>query len=72
MVQKGTTARRISMTVTFLEMTAKPSALPPPAPRGRHAIRVVREGYEPFERTVQIVPGQAVRLTDIVLVERHP
>ena len=31
-------ARRIAMTVTFLEMTAKPSALPPPSPRGRHAI----------------------------------
>jgi hypothetical protein len=30
--------RRIAMTVTFLEMTAKPSALPPPSPRGRHAI----------------------------------
>ncbi len=26
------------MTVTFLEMTAKPSGLPPPSPRGRHAI----------------------------------
>ena len=31
-------ARRIPMTVTFLEMTAKPAALPPPSPRGRHAI----------------------------------
>ncbi len=31
-------ARRIAMTVTFLEMTAKPAALPPPSPRGRHAI----------------------------------
>ena len=30
--------RRIAMTVTFLEMVAKPSALPPPSPRGRHAI----------------------------------
>src|ERR1700761_453871 len=30
--------RRIPMTVTFLEMTAKPAALPPPSPRGRHAI----------------------------------
>ena len=30
--------RRIAMTVTFLEMTAKPSVLPPPSPRGRHAI----------------------------------
>jgi GNAT superfamily N-acetyltransferase len=29
---------RIPMTVTFFEMTAKPSALPPPAPKGRHAI----------------------------------
>src|SRR5881394_834550 len=39
MVAKGTTAkRRIPMTVTFLEMTAKPSALPPPQPRGRHAL----------------------------------
>jgi hypothetical protein len=39
---------------------------------GSHAVRVVREGYEPFERTVQILSGQSVRLTDIVLVERRP
>lgn len=31
-------ARRIPMTVTFLEMNAKPSALPPPQPRGRCAL----------------------------------
>ena len=30
--------RRVPMTVTFFEMTAKPSALPPPSPKGRHAI----------------------------------
>ena len=30
--------RRVPMTVTFFEMTGKPSALPPPQPRGRHAI----------------------------------
>jgi len=30
--------RRVPMTVTFFEMTAKPSALPPPQPKGRHAI----------------------------------
>jgi GNAT superfamily N-acetyltransferase len=30
--------RRVPMTVTFFEMLAKPSALPPPAPKGRHAI----------------------------------
>lgn len=29
--------RRIPMTVTFLEMAAKPSALPPPTPRGKIA-----------------------------------
>jgi len=31
------TPRRIPMTVTFLEMTAKPSVLPPPQPRGKIA-----------------------------------
>ncbi len=30
--------RRIPMTVTFLEMTARPAALPPPAPRGKVAL----------------------------------
>src|SRR5690348_6025637 len=29
--------RRIAMTVTFLEMAAKPSALPPPLPKGKIA-----------------------------------
>jgi serine/threonine-protein kinase len=37
---------------------------------GPHAIRVLREGYEPFERTVQVGAGQTVRLTDITLVPR--
>lgn len=31
-------ARRIPMTVTFLEMNAKPAALPPPQPRGKVAL----------------------------------
>lgn len=31
-------ARRIPMTVTFLEMTARPTALPPPQPRGKVAL----------------------------------
>ena len=39
---------------------------------GPHTIRVVREGFEPFERAIQVAPGQVVRLTDIVLVERRP
>jgi len=37
---------------------------------GSHTIRVVREGYEPWERTVQVGAGEAVRLTDIVLTAR--
>ena len=39
---------------------------------GAHTIRVVRDGFEPFERSVQIEPGQVVRLTDIVLAARRP
>src|SRR5882757_183766 len=31
-------ARRIPMTVTFLEMNARPNALPPPQPKGRIAL----------------------------------
>jgi serine/threonine protein kinase len=38
---------------------------------GNHTVRVVREGFEPFSRTIQVAPGQSVRLTDIVLVERR-
>src|SRR5579871_3150376 len=30
--------RRIPMTVTFLEMNAKPTAIPPPQPRGKVAL----------------------------------
>ena len=41
-------------------------------PAGTHTVRVVREGFEPFERTVEIGPGQVVRLTGIVLTERTP
>ena len=37
---------------------------------GSHSIRVVREGYETWERTVQVGAGEAVRLTDIVLTAR--
>ncbi len=39
---------------------------------GTHTIRVVREGFEPVERTVTVGAGQSVRVTDIVLVERQP
>ena len=38
MAQAGTGKRRIPMTVTFLEMNAKPSALSPSQPRGKVAL----------------------------------
>jgi protein kinase-like protein/PEGA domain-containing protein len=45
-----------------------PRVAVPIAP-GTHRVRVSRDGFEPFERTVQVAPGQDVRLTDIVLRE---
>jgi serine/threonine protein kinase len=39
---------------------------------GAHTIRVVREGFEPFERAIQVGAGEVVRLTGIVLVARRP
>jgi eukaryotic-like serine/threonine-protein kinase len=41
-------------------------------PPGTHRVRVSRDGFETFERTVQVAPGQDVRLTDIVLRESRP
>jgi hypothetical protein len=40
-----------------------------PVSAGTHRVRVSRDGFETFERTVQVAPGQDVRLTDIVLRE---
>jgi serine/threonine-protein kinase len=39
---------------------------------GPHRIRVVRDGYEPFERAITVAAGETVRLTNVVLVERKP
>jgi hypothetical protein len=33
-------------------------------------VRVARDGYVPFERTLRLSAGDTVRLTDIVLVPR--
>jgi serine/threonine protein kinase len=41
-------------------------------PAGSHRLRVAREGFQPFERVVQIAPGQEVRLTDIALPALTP
>ena len=43
-----------------------------PIGSGKHRVRVSRDGFESFERTVQVAPGQDVRLTDIVLRESKP
>jgi hypothetical protein len=40
-------------------------------PPGRHVIRVTRDGFVPYERTLEVSPGEEVRLTDIVLVPRR-
>ena len=39
---------------------------------GPHTLRVVREGFEPFERSLQVAPGQVIRLTGIVLAPVGP
>ena len=38
---------------------------------GTYRIRVVRDGFLPFERQIQVAPGQEVRITDIVLTPRQ-
>lgn len=39
---------------------------------GAHTIRVVRDGFAPFERSLQVASGQVIRLTGIVLAPRQP
>lgn len=41
-------------------------------PAGVHQVRVERDGFQPFERSVTVVAGQDVRVTDIVLREVRP
>ena len=38
-----------------------------PVAPGRHTVRVVREGFIPFEGVVNFGAGQVIRLTQIVL-----
>jgi hypothetical protein len=39
---------------------------------GAHRLRVVRDGFEPYELAIRVGPGQEVRITDIVLRELKP
>jgi hypothetical protein len=41
-----------------------------PIPAGQHRLRVERQGYRPYERVIDVAPGQRLRITDIALVER--
>jgi hypothetical protein len=37
---------------------------------GSHEVRVEREGFRPYQRVIDVAPGQRLRITDITLVER--
>jgi hypothetical protein len=37
---------------------------------GRHVVRIQREGFEPYERTLTVTAGEIVRLTEIELRPR--
>ena len=43
-----------------------------PTSPGSHRLRVVRDGFQPYEIAILVQPGQALRLTDIVLKEVTP
>ena len=48
-----------------------PRADVPVAP-GAHRLRVVRDGFRPYELAIQVAAGQELRITDIVLQEIKP
>ncbi len=52
-------ARRIPMTVTFLEMKARPTALPPPQPKGKVAILRSEKPPAHFYRYLYDTIGEA-------------
>src|SRR5438093_12717882 len=39
---------------------------------GAHRLRIVRDGFQPVDLAIRVVPGQDLRLTDIVLQEVKP
>ena len=42
-----------------------------PIAAGWHHVGIVRDGFAPFERRIQLAPGEDVRLTGIVLQPLH-
>jgi serine/threonine-protein kinase len=43
-----------------------------PIPAGTHTVRIVRDGFEPYEQVIVVEPGDSIRLTGIVLREQRP
>lgn len=43
-----------------------------PLAAGSHALRVSREGFVTFERTIRVAAGDTLRITDIVLTPERP
>ena len=43
-----------------------------PVSAGPHQLRVVREGYQPYDLAIKVAAGQDLRITDIVLQELKP
>jgi hypothetical protein len=41
-------------------------------PAGTHVLRVVRDGFAPFERKITVRVGDTIRITDIVLQPLTP
>ena len=56
----------IAIDDSIVGATPKSLSIPP----GTHRIRISREGYLPYETTIVILPGEYLRITDIVLKEK--
>src|SRR5580692_9873389 len=56
--------KRVPMVVTFLEMTSKPSALPPPTPKGKIAILKADNPPVHFYRYLYDTIGDAYKWVD--------
>jgi len=39
---------------------------------GAHRLRVVRDGFQPYDLPIRVASGQELRITDIVLQELKP
>jgi tyrosine-protein phosphatase YwqE len=54
------------------ELIGNTPRLDVPVTPGTHRVRVVRDGFQTYEATIRVAPGQEMRITDIVLQESKP